>query len=115
MKKIGLSIYIVLMFFSQSVFSHMGGHGPVSEKEAIYIASQISKQFVGMDPGLGFGKLNESWNKVAEDKQRIFKAGDGYYIVSIENTVENKILYILMSIEGEVYDANFSGTFPGLK
>lgn len=106
---------MMLMLLSQPVYSHVGGHGPVSEKEAIYIASQISRQFIDMDPGLGFGKLNKSWKNIAEDKQSVYKSGDGYYIISIENTIEEKTLYILMSIQGEVYDANFSGAFPGLK
>ena len=115
MKNILSSLFIMLVLISQSALSHVGGHEPVGIKEAIFIASQVSKQFVGLDPGLGFGKLNQSWNNIAEDKYRIHKKGDGYYIVSIENIKEERVLYILMSVSGEVYDANFSGTFPGLK
>jgi len=47
--------------------------------------------------------------------KRIHKKGDGYYIVGLTNIKEEKSLFILMSISGEVYDANFTGNFPGLK
>lgn len=108
-------LLILLLLLPHLVSAHMGGHDPVSEKEAIYIASQISEQFIDMDPGLGFGKLNKSWNVIPDENKRIFKKGNGYYIVGIENKREGKTLYILLSILGEVYDANFTGVFPDLK
>ena len=114
-KKILLVLAVLFAGAIPSVNAHMGGHDPVSEKEAIFIASQVSKQFVNLDPGLGFGKLKKSWNEVSGKDQRIHKKGNGYYIVSVENKAEAKTLYILLSIEGEVYDANFTGQFKGLK
>lgn len=108
-------ISFLVLLSSQSVLSHGGGHGPVSEKRAIIIASQVSQQFTIQDPGLGFGKLSTGWSNLPEEAKRIHVKGDGYYIVALENTAESKTLYILMSVGGEVYDANFSGEFPGLK
>lgn len=115
MKNTVFLLSFMFMVFCQSVQSHIGGHGPVSETQAIDIASFIVDQFINHDPGLGFGKLNRSWNDLQEDEKRIHKKGDGYYIVSATNRIEGKTLYILMSIAGEVYDANFSGEFQGLK
>jgi hypothetical protein len=43
------------------------------------------------------------------------KKGSGYYLVSVLNTVEEKTLYVLMSDAGEVYNANFTGEFDGIK
>ena len=115
MKKSFLSIVFLVMVASQSLYAHSGGHDPVSEKEAIFIASQTSLQFIDNDPGLGFGKLNDSWRHLPGSAQTMHKTGEGYYIVSINNKSQNKTLYVLLSVEGEVYDANFSGVFPGLK
>jgi hypothetical protein len=35
-------------------------------------------------------------------------------IISIFNAEEKRTLYVLMSEEGRVYDANFTGEFKGL-
>lgn len=106
---------ISLMLVYQTAYSHAGGHGPVDEKQAIAIASDVVEQFVDSDPGLGFGKLDKSWKNVAKRSAKIHKKGNGYYIVSILNTENAKTLYFLLSISGEVYDANFTGEFEGLK
>lgn len=106
---------IALLFVSQLVNAHGGGHGPVEEKQAMIIAVNTAKQFVEFDPGLDFGKLDASWNNVTIKNAVLHKKGDGYYIIAITNISEKRLLYVLVSIEGEVYDANFSGNFPGLK
>lgn len=104
-----------LLFASQLVHAHGGGHGPVSETQAMSIAVNTVQQFVDFDPGLGFGKLPASWENVSANNIRLHKKGDGYYIFAISNDAEKKTIYILESIEGEVYDANFTGDFPGLE
>lgn len=113
-KKLLAVLTLFLIVNTQSVFAHGGGHGPVSEREAIIIAARITHQFVDFDAGLGFGRLEGSWKKLALETKRVHEKGDGYYIVSVTNKEEGKTLYVLMSIVGEVYDANFSGEFPGL-
>ena len=45
---------------------------------------------------------------------RVFRKLNGYYIVAVENKGDQKTLYVLMSWEGEVYDANLSGDFKGI-
>ena len=114
-KNIIFLISLLVMAHSQTLFAHGGGHGPISEKRAIDVATFTVNQFVQFDAGLGFGKLNKSWNAIPTAEKRIHRKGDGYYIVSSINKNEGKTLYVLMSIGGEVYDANFSGEFKGLK
>ena len=114
-KKMTLLLTFLLMTCAQSVFAHSGGHSPVSETRAIEIASFTINQFIHFDAGLGFGKLHKNWNDISAEEKRIHKKGDGYYIVSATNKKEGKTLYVLMSVGGEVYDANFSGEFQGLK
>ena len=106
---------ISMLFVHQAAFAHAGGHGPVNEEQAMVIAADIAEQFVNFDPGLGFGKLDKSWKHIPAESRRIHKQGEGYYIVSITNKQVGKVLYLLLSISGEVYDANFTGKFPGLK
>jgi hypothetical protein len=115
MKKILFLLSFLVMTQSQSVLAHGGGHGPISETRAIDVATYTVNQFVHFDAGLGFGKLNKNWNNISTDDKRIHRKGDGYYIVSATNKQEGKTLYVLMSIGGEVYDANFTGEFKGLK
>ncbi len=111
------NVIIAFMFFilNTNAGAHPGAHGPVDEKQAIYIAVETAKQFVEFDPGLGFGVLDKSWNNISTRDASIFKEGDGYYIILIINRADNKKLYVLESMEGEVYDANLTGLFPGLK
>ena len=115
MKKTLILLTFLVITQSQSVLAHGGGHGPISETRAIDVTSFTVNQFVHFDAGLGFGKLNKSWNAISTDEKRIHRKGDGYYIVSATNKQEGKTLYVLMSIGGEVYDANFTGEFKGLK
>lgn len=108
-------LVLLLAVHAQSVVAHPGGHGPVSEELAVMIATDIAEQFVSQDPGLGFGKLSASWKNLPQEAKRTHIKGNGYYIIALDNRAKGKTLYVLMSIEGEVYDANFSGEFPGLK
>ena len=81
---------------------------------AITIAGKVASDLASRDAGLGFGQLAESWAAVAKENIEIYKKGQGYYIVSLRNSDEQKTLYVLMSDGGEVYDANFDGTFNGI-
>jgi len=44
--------------------SHPAGHGPVSEKKAIFIVFNVAVEFIDFDAGLGFGKLEKSWENI---------------------------------------------------
>jgi hypothetical protein len=114
MKKILSLLSLLVFIYSQNVFAHGGSHAPVSEARVIEITTITVNQFVHFDAGLGFGKLDKSWNDISADEKRIHKKGNGYYIVSATNKKAGKTLYILMSLAGEIYDANFSGVFEGL-
>jgi hypothetical protein len=113
--KTNISILLsFLLLVSQHVFAH-SDHVSITEDQALSIAADVSTQFSETDAGLNFGKLPISWASIPSDNVAIYKKGKGYYIVSIENEGEQKILYVLMSSSGEVYDANFSGTFKGVE
>ncbi len=114
-KNIVFSLCILLAGFTQLSYAHPGGHGPIKQQQAIMLAAEVASQFVDFDPGLGFGKLAASWKEIPQQDQRLHVNGEGYYIVSIHNRKVVKTLYVLMSNEGEVYDANFTGKFQGLK
>jgi hypothetical protein len=107
-------IFLLLMAFTQKVHAHAGGHGPVNEQQAIEEASYVVEQFILSDVGLGFGKLDKSWGQLPATAKRVHRKADGYYIISLQNDAEGKMLYILMSLTGSVFDANFSGDFPKL-
>jgi len=115
MKNFLLLLALLTTTISHNVYAHGGAHAPVNESRALEIATITINQFVHFDAGLGFGKLDKSWNKIAREAKKIHQKGNGYYIVSTTNEQEEKTLYILMSLAGEVYDANLHGKFPGLK
>jgi len=105
----------VLLGVALSAEAHPGGHGPITEERAIQLASLVATDLSERDLGLGFGQLDASWAKIPEDAKTIHVKQWDYIIVSLFHEKEARTLYILMSSGGDVYDANFSGEFPGLK
>ena len=107
---------LAVLFVSQSLFAHSDHeHGPISESDVQMLALAVADNLSSRDAGLGFGQLPKTWASVPAENVAIPKKGKGYYIVSVLNGSEQKTLYILMSDGGEVYDANFTGEFEGVK
>ncbi|MEX1665273.1 DUF6488 family protein [Zhongshania arctica] len=102
------------LFVSSNLLAHGSGHAPVTEKKALAIATQTVQGFANIDPQLGFGKVPASWANIGNEAATIFQSGDGYYIFKVVNPSDERTLYILMSAEGQVYDANTSGKFEGV-
>jgi hypothetical protein len=116
MKKLTSIVLLSLLCSVQPVAAHSDHHhDPITENAAVYIGKNIATNLSIKDGGLGFGKLPESWGKVPAKNVKLHKKGDGYYIVAVINDAEKKTLYVLMSAEGEAYDANFTGNFTSLK
>lgn len=107
--------FFTMFFFVGQLSAHEGGHGPIPPIGAVVVAKDVTEQFVKYDSGLGFGKLPESWATIHAKNISIHERGEGYYIVSLKNEAEKKTFYVLMSSSGEVYDADFTGKFEGLK
>lgn len=110
-----LSILFSLIFWvSHPSFALDNDHASMSETQAISLGGEVAKRLTLQDAGLGFGKLPDNWLSIPTKDIALHKKGDGYYIVAVENKNNQKTLYVLMSWEGEVYDANFSGDFEGI-
>lgn len=90
-------------------------HSFITEPAAIAIGKDYSVQLTHEDGGFGVGKLPESWGKVPTENAKLQKKGDGYYIVAVTNDTEQKTLYVLMTSNGDVSNANFTGEFKGLE
>lgn len=116
MKKLTSLFLIGLLSATQQAAAHNDHHhGPMTEQSAITAAKNVAAKLSVKDGGLGFGKLPASWNSVPAKDVKLHKKGDGYYIVAVNNESEKKVLYVLMSPEGETYDANFTGEFKNIK
>lgn len=115
MKYIFLILLLTTSFLTTTSYAHPGGHGDIAlnEAQAISVAYSVIKQFITHDPGLGFGKLDNSWNNLPQAAKFIHKKHHDYYIIGFSN--KNRTLFVLISTSGDVYDANFTGHFEGLK
>lgn len=111
-----LSLIAFLLFSSQLVFAHGSGHGgpPISAEQAISTASESVTMIVSQNVEIENGTLDASWNAIPEADKAIYKKGRGYYIVSVNNKALDKTLYVLLSAQGEFYEANYSGKFTGV-
>jgi hypothetical protein len=109
-------LYFFLLCYPLISSAHPGGHFNIAQGDVIPIASEhvmaIVKEGIEIP---GIGKLDQSWNEVHPKHKKIIKKEIGYYIVSFAHPKEKKILYLLLSSSGDLYDANFSGQFEGLK
>ena len=115
MKALMMALGVALAAGAASgVSAHPGGHGPVTSERALEIASLVAGELSRRDAGLGFGQLDASWTEIEDSAKKIHAKERDYIIVSLANAKEERTLYILMSPGGEVYDANFTGEFPGL-
>lgn len=118
MKKIIFSCLVFVLLSGQNVFAHGDhghSHGPITEAQALLLADEVASQLTVREVGLDIGKLSVSWATIPKEDIAVYKKGKGYYIVAVENKAEEKALYVLMSSEGAVYDANFSGKFHGIE
>ncbi len=113
--RILVSLLLMFLFHSQTVLAHGDGHGPITEEQVLTIATAAVAQLVESDVGLGFGQLKTSWNVLPKSATRIQSKGAGYYIVGVEHEKEDRTLFVLISAEGGIYDANFTGKFKGLE
>lgn len=116
MKRI-LSFFAVMALSSQLAFAHGSGHGgqPISNEMAIIEAGNNVAAVVKQQTEIEGSKLDSSWENIPASDKAVSKKGDGYYVVSVNNKAQSKTLYVLISDQGEFYDANFSGKFEGLE
>jgi murein endopeptidase len=98
----------------QPVFAH-DNHVHVTDQSVLPIAKEAVAQLTTKDQGLGFGKLSASWNDVPLKNAKVHKKYPGYYVVAVTNDKEKKTIYFVISEDGDVYDANFTGEFKSLK
>lgn len=98
------------------VMAHEGHtHLFITEPAATVVGKDFTIQLTQKDGGFGFGKLPESWREVPAKNAKLHRNGAGYYIVAVTNDTEQKTLYLLMTTNGDVYDANFTGEFKILQ
>jgi hypothetical protein len=115
MKKIVMLVLVGLLSWTHQAMAHADHkHKNISESAALDIAKKTVVKLTQKDVGLGFGKLPASWAELPAEKIKLHNKGAGHYIVSATNDTEAKILYVLISSEGEVYDANFTGEFQNI-
>ena len=95
-----------------SAIAHQGhDHSYITETAAVAVGHDYSVGIVGKKGEFDAGNLPESWREVPLNKAKLHKNGEGYYIVSVENPKVQKTLYVLMTSNGDVYGANFTGEF----
>ena len=113
MRTLKTCILVLALGLSSMSLAH-GSHEPVSAERAKEIAKYVAVRLTEADRGMGFGILDRSWKEIPDDKVSISGSGPGYLVVALEHDAEKRTLYVLMSKDGDVYDANFSGQFQGI-
>ena len=115
MRCIRVLIMAMGLGLSVSLFAHGSGHATITVEQAKEVARDVVVKLSEEDRGMGFGRLDESWNMIPGEKVAISGSGSGYYIVVMEHEAEDRKIYVLMSNAGSVYDVNFTGKFKGIE
>jgi len=110
MKNIIAALFITLMFSTSSAFAH-DDHRKISANAAIQIAAKATQQLTFKDFGFKVGKLGENWKDLTKDDFKLYAAEANRYIVSANNKAENKTIYFLMTMSGEVLKVNSEAKF----
>ncbi|PCJ37351.1 MAG: hypothetical protein COA75_03605 [Cellvibrionales bacterium] len=92
--------------------SHSSHGAPLNNQQAIEKAIEHKRMIMEQPEVIKGVTLDDSWQTVTDTK--IHKKDVRYFIVSFYNAGQGKTLYVLISANGEFYDANFTGTFKGL-
>jgi hypothetical protein len=109
-----ITILISFVLSTSLAFAHGGGHAKIKESQAIEYSDKNIAIVVDQQIEIEGKKLDKSWLNIAKSNKKIQKKGEGYYITTFKNDENNKILYVLLSGSGELYDANYSGKFDGI-
>ncbi|MEP2706304.1 MAG: DUF6488 family protein [Roseibium sp.] len=107
-----LATFALLAILIAPVKAHPNGHGQLTEDDIRAQAVWAAAYLVTNDVGKEWGILPESWSVIPLWYTEILAKVDSDYVVAVENMKETKILYVLISSNGEVLDVNFSGNFP---
>lgn len=110
MKNLIAALFIILMFSTSSTFAHTG-HGEISPKAAIEIAAKATKQLTFKDFGFKVGKLSDSWKNLTTEDFKLHATEASRYVVSANNRSENKTIYFLMTMSGDVLKVNSEAKF----
>ncbi len=108
-----ITVICICSLWGLAVYGHEGhDHGPVSIKSALEIGIKTAKRYAGKISPYEAGKLSASWANLSGDDAKIHENKLGYYVVSLNNQRENKILYVKILLDGSIAGANYSGDFP---
>lgn len=112
MKNVVIISLFSVLWIAAPVDAHEGhDHSYITETAAIAVGKSYAVQLIGQKGEFEVGQLSETWRQVPVKDAHLLKNGDGYYIVSVLNQVEQKTLFVLMTSNGDVYGANFTGEF----
>ena len=102
MKHIKVLTIASALLASSNAFAHGGAHGEVSVMEVIQAAQTTAKTLTFKNNGMSVGKLDTSWNKVAQ--------GD-FELVEATNSENGETLFFSISKKGKVLNVEKATSF----
>jgi|GEM_PF-729755 len=116
--KLGLfGVLCALVLSATPAHAHGAGEHQAPEYNAtniVDLGSRYVASLVEQKKKIEGVVLNSSWNSLPESDKGIQKEGSWYFIVKVAHKKEKKTLYLLISRDGTLYNANFKGVFEHL-
>lgn len=104
-------VLLVLLSFNLQVSAHGGGHGAINDQQAVMVTAKTIKQMTFKDFGYELGQLDESWKNIKESDISVVEQGSGFFIVSANNSTQEKTIYFKIAANGQVLAANETNNF----
>lgn len=111
MKHIKVLTIASALLASSNAFAHGGAHGEVSVMEVIQAAQTTAKTLTFKNNGMYVGKLDTSWNKVAQGDFELVEATEREYIVKAINSENGETLFFSISKKGKVLNVEKATSF----
>jgi len=111
MKHIKVLTIASALLASSNAFAHGGAHGEVSVLEVIQAAQTTAKTLTFKNNGMSVGKLDRSWNKVAQADFELVEATEREYIVKATNSENGETLFFSISKKGKVLNVEKATSF----
>ena len=110
MKTLVCAILFSALIGQGSALAH-GGHGVISGKTAIRVASKSVKQLTFKDFGFEVGKLDASWTELKENNFSVVEVLEESYIIGAKNVASKKTIFLQIAHSGQLLKVKNSNEF----
>ncbi len=99
---------LVIITGSSQVSAHGGGHGIISDQEAVLVAATTVKKMTFKDFGFDVGKLGEQWKSISHENVTLIDIIGGNFLLEVKHPETSETIYLQVTKSGQAVAATES-------